>query len=197
MFKESRQQNDNCHLHNGTTNNNSNWLNREWRLLVSRLVFLIMNEYIRLFKNIFEYHINGMLNNKEYCQLLDIIYYHRFAPEKMEGIKLSPKVELIWQALKPSMAKQKQNAKNYNEKKAKEAEENNSTQIVEKRSMNNEVDDNNLQLLLGLLEQMKPQTNQTFKMVKWNNKAISNFVDENRINEATQELAWRIYTSNN
>lgn len=71
------------------------------------------------------------------------------------------------------------------------------TQIVEKRSTDNEVDNNNLQLLLATLEEIKPQTNQTFKMVKWNNKAISNFVDKNRINEATQELAWKLYTSNN
>ena len=72
-----------------------------------------MNEYIRIFKNIFEYHINGQLNNKEYSQLMDIIYYFRFDPEKLADIKLLPKVELVWQAIKPTMQKQKQNAKDY------------------------------------------------------------------------------------
>lgn len=78
------------------------------------------HEYIKIFKNIFEYHINGMLNNKEFCQLMDLIYYYRFDQEKAKGIKLSPKVELVWQGIKPTMAKQKTNADNYRQRKNKD-----------------------------------------------------------------------------
>lgn len=79
------------------------------------------NEYIRIFKNIFEYHINGMLNNKEFCQLMDLIYCFRFDQEKAKSIKLSPKVELVWQGIKPTMTTQRRNANNYKNRKNKDA----------------------------------------------------------------------------
>lgn len=70
------------------------------------------------------------------------------------------------------------------------------TQIVEKRSIDNEVDNNNLQLLLATLEETKPQTNQTINLLYWNNSKVRNCIDGNKINKATQEMAWNIYTSN-
>lgn len=79
------------------------------------------NEYIRIFKNIFEYHTNGMLNNKEFGQLMDMIYYFRFDQEKLKDIKPNKNVELAWNAIKPTMATQKRNANNYKNKKNKDA----------------------------------------------------------------------------
>ena len=57
-----------------------------------------------------------------------------------------------------------------------------------------EVDENNLQLFLGLLNERKPQKNQTLSLLLNANSSISGFCDTNRINQATREKAWEIYT---
>lgn len=68
------------------------------------------------------------------------------------------------------------------------------THNIEKRSM--DVDNNNLQLLLGKLEEVGPQKNQTMNLLVMNNKTIRNCVEINKINKATQEEAWKIYINN-
>ena len=57
-----------------------------------------------------------------------------------------------------------------------------------------EVDENNLQLFLGLLNERHPQKNQTLSLLLNANSSISGFCDTNRINQATREKAWEIYT---
>lgn len=56
-----------------------------------------------------------------------------------------------------------------------------------------EIDENHLQLLLGLLQERNPQRNQTINGLFNSNPSISGFCETNRINKATQEKAWAIY----
>lgn len=56
-----------------------------------------------------------------------------------------------------------------------------------------EVDENNLQLFLGFLQDRKPQKNQTLNLLLNSNSSISGFCWENKINRSTQEKAWEIY----
>lgn len=58
---------------------------------------------------------------------------------------------------------------------------------------NGKIDENNLQLFLGLLSERKPQKNQSLKTLLDLNSSISGFCETNRINQATREKAWEIY----
>ena len=82
---------------------------------------------------------------------------------------------------------------NQNAKKNKEEVE--SKQIKPNTNFDKgEVDENNLQLFLGLLNERHPQKNQTLSLLLNANSSISGFCDTNRINQATREKAWEIYT---
>jgi hypothetical protein len=81
---------------------------------------------------------------------------------------------------------------NQNAKKNKEEVE--SKQIKPNTNFDKgEVDENNLQLFLGLLSERKPQKNQSLKTLLDLNSSISGFCETNRINQATREKAWEMY----
>lgn len=85
---------------------------------------------------------------------------------------------------------------NQNAKKNKEEVE--SKQIKPNTNFDKgEVDENNLQLFLGLLNERHPQKNQTLSLLLNANSSISGFCDTNRINQATREKAWEIYVKGN
>lgn len=85
---------------------------------------------------------------------------------------------------------------NQNAKKNKEEVE--SKQIKPNTNFDKgEVDENNLQLFLGLLNERHPQKNQTLSLLLNANSSISGFCDTNRINQATREKAWEIYKKGN
>lgn len=72
--------------------------------------------------NIFEYHTKGMLNDSEFAELMDTIYYFRQNKDKYRSLTLSPKVELVWQALKEVIAKSEANHRSYEKSKEKDDE---------------------------------------------------------------------------
>ena len=65
-----------------------------------------------------------------------------------------------------------------------------------KPNTNFDVNENDLQLFLGYLEERKPQKNQTLNLLLNSNSSISGFCETNRISRATQEKAWDIYVNN-
>lgn len=58
-----------------------------------------------------------------------------------------------------------------------------------------EVNENNLQLFLGYLQDKKPQKNQALSLLLMANPSISGYCETNKINKATQEKAWDIYVN--
>lgn len=58
-----------------------------------------------------------------------------------------------------------------------------------------EVDENKLQLFLGVLQERKPQKNQTLRTLLNMNSSISGFCDSNKINYVTREKAWELYNN--
>ena len=144
--------------------------------------------YQNIFKNIFEYHTKGMLDNNEFCELMDLIYFYRWDEDKYDTSTLSPKVALIWQGIEPTFSKSKTNAKNG---------KNGGAPIGNKNAAKNkdteEVDDEKKEMFLGFLREKMPQTNQDLSCLIQHNSSISGFCDTNRINYATQEQAWEEY----
>ena len=67
--------------------------------------------------NIFEYHTQGMLNDSEFAELMDAIYYFRQDKEKFNTLTLSPKVKLVWQTLKETIRKSDSNHNGYEKRK--------------------------------------------------------------------------------
>ena len=63
--------------------------------------------YQNVFKNIFEYHTQGILNDSEFCELMDLIYYCRWDESKCDPSSVSDKVKIAWQALEPTISKSK------------------------------------------------------------------------------------------
>jgi hypothetical protein len=70
--------------------------------------------------NIFEYHTKGMLNDSEFAELMDTIYYFRQDKAKYDTLTLSPKVELIWQTLKESISRSATQSNYYERKKTEQ-----------------------------------------------------------------------------
>lgn len=67
--------------------------------------------------DVFEYHTMGMLDDSEFSELMDTIYYFRTNKEKYNELTLSPKVNLIWKTLKNNISKSERNHNNYESKK--------------------------------------------------------------------------------
>lgn len=66
-----------------------------------------------IFKNIFEYHTEGMLNDSEFCEIMDLIYRLRWDDENYDPSKLSKNARLVWQGIEPTFKKSKSNAEYY------------------------------------------------------------------------------------
>lgn len=72
---------------------------------------------IMVFKDTFEYLIDGDLTNDEFCELMRCIYLAREKNEYPNENELSKSVRLVWRTLKNSVQKSIRNAKHYNNKK--------------------------------------------------------------------------------
>lgn len=180
------------------------------------------NEGQMIFKNIFEYNTKGLLNDNEFCELMRLIYCMRWDEDNYDPTNVSDKVKIIWQGIEPTFRKSKSNAEYYEKKQNTKTTEtkhkDNKNDIVQNdfeknvnnnivlnnyekignnnpitTDNNNDVNENDLQLLLGTLYEEKPQKNQTFQMALWNNHKISEFVEKNKINKSTREKAWKLY----
>jgi len=68
-----------------------------------------------IWKNIFEYHIEGLLNDSEFAELMDIIYWFNWDIDKFNTHNMSPKVGLIWKTLGTSMKESKRKSNKYYE----------------------------------------------------------------------------------
>lgn len=71
-----------------------------------------------MFKSTLEYSVKGKLTPKQFAELIKLIYSTRWEDKVIndEDIK-DEKVCLIWQTLKHSVVKSKNNSKNYQKKK--------------------------------------------------------------------------------
>ena len=76
------------------------------------------DECIVMFKSTLEYSVKGKLTPKQFAELIKLIYSTRWEDKVIndEDIK-DEKVCLIWQTLKHSVVKSKNNSKNYQKKK--------------------------------------------------------------------------------
>lgn len=72
---------------------------------------------IMVFKDTFEYLIDGDLTNDEFCELMRCIYFAREKNEYPNENDLPKSVRLVWKTLKNSVKKSIRNAKHHNTKK--------------------------------------------------------------------------------
>lgn len=164
------------------------------------------NEGQVIFKNIFEYLKKGWLNNDEFCELMLLIYSLRWDIENYNPNITCKNVQMIWNAIEPTIKKSKLNAEYYNKNNnKKEIKPNSNFETTEKETETTpkleieetetfeEIDEEKGQLFLNLLQEKQPQKNQSLYMLIIMNPSIRNFCDTNEINKATQEKAWDKY----
>ena len=72
---------------------------------------------IMLFKDTFEYLINGDMSKEDFCLLLTCIYNLRENGELPIESELPLSVRLVWKSLKHTVQKSKRNSKYYQKKK--------------------------------------------------------------------------------
>lgn len=77
---------------------------------------------LMIFKDTFEYLINGDLTNDEFCELMTCIYNAREYEDFPDEKGLSKNVRLVWKTLKNNIHKSIRNAKHYAKNKSSKQE---------------------------------------------------------------------------
>lgn len=72
---------------------------------------------LMIFKDTFEYLINGDMSNDEFCTLIRCVYNLRENGELPNEDELPKTVRLVWKTLKHSVSKSATNKKYYNKQK--------------------------------------------------------------------------------
>lgn len=90
---------------------------------------------LMIFKDTFEYLVDGDMTDGEFCTLMRCIYNLRENGELPDETKLTKNVKLVWKTLKHSITKSVTNAKYYDKKKSKKK--------TIKKSTKEETSDNN------------------------------------------------------
>ena len=78
------------------------------------------NEGIMIFKDTFEYLINGDLTETEFCELINLIYNAKWCKEIAESDISNKNVRIVWKTLKHSIRKSVANSKQYARSKTKQ-----------------------------------------------------------------------------
>lgn len=146
------------------------------------------NEGQMIFKNIFEYHTKGLLNDSEFCELMDLIYSIRWDNDNYKPTNASEKVQMIWQGISPTFKKSKSNAEYYDRKQVEKGKEPKCKQDYD----SGEIDNKNYQLLAAELNGRKIMKTDIDKIIE-KNESIKKCIERNKINRSTVEAVFNDY----